>query len=75
MKTHAPKMSTRGKIRDGKILSNGTRKQTLPFYVAPSKRYYYWTPKALAASRRRGIGKIPIRTRRQQNASEGTSVG
>ena len=59
MKTHAPraKMSTRGKIRDGKILSNGTRKQTLPFYVAPSKRYYYWTPKALAASRRRGIGK------------------
>ena len=59
MKVHAP-----GKIRDGKIRdvkaskgqsgSNGTRrKQTLPFYVAPSKRYYYWTPKALATSRRR----------------------
>ena len=29
-----------------------SRKQTLPFYVVPDKRYYYWTPKALVAKRR-----------------------
>ena len=29
-----------------------SRKQTLPFYVCPGRRYYYWTPKALIAARR-----------------------
>jgi hypothetical protein len=58
MKVHAPGKIRDGKIRDvkaskGQSVSNGTgRKQTLPFYVAPSKRYYYWTPKSLATSRR-----------------------
>ena len=54
MKIHdRERIPLNGKIRDVKRSGSG-RKQTLPFYVAPSKRYYYWTPKALASSRRRG---------------------
>lgn len=31
--------------------SDGNRAQILPFYVAPKKRYYYWTPKAMIKAR------------------------
>lgn len=37
--------------------THSSRKQTLPFYVAPVKRYYYWTPKALIAARREASNK------------------
>ena len=58
MKIHDRDRTLDGKIRDVKRLAGSQthRKQTLPFYVAPNKRYYYWTPKALATSRRRGQG-------------------
>lgn len=36
--------------------SLNSKKQTLPFYVAPVKRYYYWTPKALIGARRAASG-------------------
>jgi hypothetical protein len=35
-----------------------SRRQTLPFYVCPAKRYYYWTPKALLAARRAAAGTL-----------------
>ena len=43
-----------GKARSKKIATRdgGSRRQTLPFYVAPVKRYYYWTPKPLIAARK-----------------------
>ena len=43
-----------GRVKHKKIATrNGSaRRQTLPFYVAPVKRYYYWTPKPLIAARK-----------------------
>ena len=38
--------------------NQNSRKQTLPFYVAPVKRYYYWTPKALIGARREAAGTL-----------------
>ena len=64
MKVHDPSTrgKSRGKIRDLAVkrhkdgtVDTRSRKQTLPFYVAPFKRYYYWTPKALAAERRNKV--------------------
>jgi hypothetical protein len=34
-----------------------SRAQILPFYVAPKKRYYYWTPKALVKARAANKGE------------------
>jgi hypothetical protein len=34
-----------------------SRAQILPFYVAPKKRYYYWTPKAMVKARAANKGQ------------------
>lgn len=66
MKVHdGSKRHLDGKIKDIAVKRNkdgtvdksasNSHKQTLPFYVAPFKRYYYWTPKALAAERKNRV--------------------
>jgi hypothetical protein len=44
---------------DDKIKKHGgeSRAQILPFYVAPKKRYYYWTPKAMVKARAANKGQ------------------
>ena len=44
---------------DGMKIHGGgkSRAQILPFYVAPKKRYYYWTPKALVKARAANKGE------------------
>jgi len=59
-----------GKSRVKKIATRdgGGRRQTLPFYVAPVKRYYYWTPKPLIAARKAQQGvETSGKTRRKKS--------
>lgn len=51
-----------------KIHSGGaSRAQILPFYVAPKKRYYYWTPKAMIKARAaKGQSEESIKARRKR---------
>ena len=59
-----------GKSRTKKIATRdgGSRRQTLPFYVAPVKRYYYWTPKPLIAARKAQQGvELGGKTRRKKS--------
>ena len=44
---------------DDEIKKHGgeSRAQILPFYVAPKKRYYYWTPKAMVKARAANKGQ------------------
>ena len=47
-----------GRIPGVAPVGGASRRQTLPFYVCPAKRYYYWTPKALLAARRAAAGTL-----------------
>ena len=66
-----------GKARSKKIATRdgGSRRQTLPFYVAPVKRYYYWTPKPHIAARKAQQGVDESEGVRKKSRSGGWARG